>query len=193
MAGQKRGGKQMLSYKEMNISEAERISEIDAACYIKNAWSINRKTREYELTEINWTDESLPNGFEWHLDHFKKTIQSGGKSFGCFDDNTLVGYVTIDARVFGQKERYVLLDQLFVSNHYRNNGIGRKLVTLCAEQAGLSGADKIYLCAGSSEDTIAFYKKLGCRAAPEIDKELLEEDPNDIQLELDIVDFIFKR
>lgn len=182
----------MLSYREMNISEAERISEIDAACYIKRAWRMNRKTGEYELTEINWTDESLPNGFEWHLDHFKKTIQGGGKSIGCFDDDTLVGYATIDSKVFGQKERYVLLDQLFVSNHYRNNGIGRKLVALCAEQAGLFGADKIYLCTGSSEDTIAFYKKLGCRAATEIDKELFKEDPNDIQLELAIVNFILR-
>ena len=181
----------MLSYREMNISEAERISEIDAAYYIRNAWRMNRTTGEYELAEINWTDESLPNGFEWHLDHFTKTIQ-GGKAFGCFDDDTLVGYATIDSRVFGQKGRYVLLDQLFVSKHYRNNGIGKTLVALCAEQAGLFGADKIYLCAGSSEDTIAFYKKLGCKAAAEIDKKLFEEDPNDIQLELDIVDFILR-
>ena len=182
----------MQSFREMNIGEAERISDIDAAYYIKNAWRLNRETGEYELTEINWTDETLPNGFEWHLDHFKKTIQGGGKAFGCFEDDTLVGYATIDSKVFGQEERYVLLDQLFVSNHYRNNGIGRKMVALCAEQAGLFGADKIYLCAGSSEDTIAFYKKLGCRAAAEIDKTLFEEDPNDIQLELYIGDFILR-
>lgn len=177
----------MLIFREMNIIEAERISEIDAAYYIKNAWRMIRKTGEYELTEINWTEKGLPNGFEWHLDHFKKNMQGGGKSFGCFEDDTLVGYATIGSRVFGQKARYVLVDQLFVSNLYRNGGIGRKLVALCAEQARLFGADKIYLCAGSSEDTIAFYQKMGYRAATEIDKELFEEDPNDIQLELDIV------
>ena len=172
------------------MDEAERIAEIDAVYPIKNAWRMNRKTGEYELKEINWTDESLPNGFEWHLDRFIKTIQDGGKAFGCFDDDTLVGYATIGSKVFGQKERYVLLDQLFVSSHYRNKGIGRRLVVLCAEQARLFGAEKIYVCAGSSEDTISFYKKLGSRAATEIDKELFEEDPNDIQLELAIVDFV---
>lgn len=179
----------MLSYRELNLSEARRISEIDAACFIKNAWRLNRETGAYELTEINWTEVSLPNGLEWHLDHFKKTIRSGGKSFGCFDDDLLVGYATIEAEVFGHKERYVLLDQLFVSDRFRNRGIGRELFALCAEQAELFGAEKIYLCAGSSEDTIAFYRRLGCGTAAEIDPELSNNDPNDMQLEYDLGSF----
>lgn len=44
-------------------------------------------------------------------------------------------------------------------------------------------AEKIYICAGSSEDTIAFYFKLGCIEATEINKELYEIDRNDYQLE----------
>ena len=52
--------------------------------------------------------------------------------------------------------------------------------------ATLFGAEKIYLCAGSAENTIAFYKKLGCKDATEIDEVLLAEDPNDIQLELEL-------
>ncbi len=43
----------MACYREMNIGEAERISDIDAAYYIKNAWRMNRETGEYALTEIN--------------------------------------------------------------------------------------------------------------------------------------------
>lgn len=43
---------------------------------------------------------------------------------------------------------------------------------------------KIYLCSASAEDAIAFYKKLGCKAATERNEELFAEDPNDIQLEL---------
>lgn len=34
-----------------------------------------------------------------------------------------------------------------------------------------------------SEDTIVFYKKIGCVSAKQIVEELFAEDPNDIQLE----------
>lgn len=86
---------------------------------------------------------------------------------------------------FGQ-QRYVLLDQLFVSQSYRGKGIGKKLFCLCAEQARTIGARKIYLCAGSAENTIAFYNKLGCVPAQEPDEALAAEDPNDIQLECEL-------
>ena len=133
---------------------------------------------------MNWTEYELPNGFDWHLNRFRETIRSGGKAFGCFEGNRLVGYVTLNAEVFGIHEKYVLLDQLFISEEYRNQGIGKELVTMCKKQAVLFGAEKIYLCSASAEDTIAFYKKLGCKAATERNEELFAEDPNDIQLEL---------
>ena len=173
----------MLEYRELSISEAERISEIDATYYIKNVWRKNKKTGEYELKEINWTEKELPNGFEWHLRHFKNTLNNGGKAFGCFDGDVLIGYTTVEGKIFGQNERYVLLDQLFVSKECRNNGIGKALFALCAKHATQLGAEKLYICAGSSESTMDFYKKLGCKPAAEIDQKLLEEAPNDIQLE----------
>ena len=176
-------GMDKMEYHEMLPEEAERISEIDAECYIKNAWRIDAETNEYKLVEINWTDYELPNGFEWHLNRFRESISEGGKAFGCFDQGKLVGYGTTGAKVFGDSQKYVLLDQLFVSKDYRNRHVGRQLMHLCAEAASEMGAEKLYLCAGSSEDTIAFYKKMGCVPATEINEELFEEDPNDIQFE----------
>ena len=176
----------IFKYREMNVDEAERIAEIDATYFIKKVWRMNQESGEYELLEINWTEKELPNGYEWHLQHFKATIMNGGKAFGCFCGDTLVGYATLEGNVFGQKEKYVLLDQLFVSNEYRNKGIGRALFALCEKQAVSFEAEKIYLCAGSSENTIAFYRKLGCKAAAEIDQKLFEEDPRDIQLEFEL-------
>ncbi len=177
----------MLKYREMNINEAERIAEIDATNFIKNVWRMNGESGEYELVEINWTDHELPNGFAWHFQHYKDTLEHGGKAFGCFEGDILVGYTTLEGNIFGQKEKYVLLDQLFVSEKYRNKGIGKELFSLCAKQAVLIGAEKIYLCAGSSENTIAFYRKLGCTAAIEVNQKLLEEDPRDIQLEYAVI------
>ncbi len=174
-----------MEFREMALAEAERIKEIDATCFIKNVW--RNIDGALALTEINWTDYELPNGLSWHLKRFKETVVSGGYAVGCFDGGVLVGYGTLNKEPFGEKSKYLLLDQLFVSKDYRNRSIGKQLVALCAERARFLGADKLYICAGSSEDTIAFYKKVGCVNAAEVNGELLDADPNDIQLELRLV------
>lgn len=173
----------MREYRKLSIEEAERISEIDATNYIKNVWRINEDTGEYSLVEINWTDTELPNGYEWHLNRLKETMINGGAAFGCFDEGILVGYGSVDKELMEKNEQYALLDQLFVSKDQRGNGIGKNLFLMCAKQAKEYGAKKIFLCAGSAENTIAFYKKLGCVSAVERNERLYEEDPRDIQLE----------
>lgn len=45
------------------------------------------------------------------------------------------------------------------------------------------GSVKFYICAGSSEQTIAFYRAIGCVEANEINTGLYEEDTRDMQLE----------
>ena len=171
----------MFQYRKMELSEAERIAEIDAAHFVRNVWRKDA-SGEYRLLEINWTDTELPNGFDWHLRRFKEALGNGGTAFGCLDGNILIGYAVISGNIFGQ-QGYILLDQLFVSDSYRRKGIGNKLFSLCAEQARSIGARKLYLCASSAENTVAFYRKLGCVPAAELDEQLAAEDPNDIQLE----------
>ena len=177
----------MLEYRKLNMDEAGRIAEIDATHFIKNVWRINEATGEYNLVEINWTDTELPNGFDWHLNRFKETLKNGGTAFGCLEEGKLIGYATVDKELFGKQEKYILLDQLFVSQNYRGKGIGKALFMMCVKQAAEFGAEKVFLCAGSAENTIAFYKKLGCVPAAERNEKLYEEDPRDIQLEYSIV------
>ena len=45
------------------------------------------------------------------------------------------------------------------------------------------GAIKFHICAGSSEEAIAFYRILGCVDAEKINEEFYEGDSCDIQLE----------
>ena len=93
-----------------------------------------------------------------------------------------VGYAVINSNVFGKLSKYVLLDQIFVSKTYRGKSIGNKLFSHTCNAARQFGADKLYICAGSSEDTIAFYLNLGCDDAREINSVIAAEDPNDWQL-----------
>lgn len=171
----------MLLYRPLQLSEAERITEIDATHFIRNAWRKDA-SGEYRLTEINWTDKTLPNGLPWHLRRFREALRAGGVAFGCLDGDRLLGYATVWGSVFGQQD-YVLLDQLFVSAPCRGKGIGKALFALCAGQARRIGGKKLYLCAGSAENTIAFYHALGCVPAVQPDPVLAAEDPRDIQME----------
>lgn len=57
---------------------------------------------------------------------------------------------------------------------------------LSANVAREWNADKIYICAGSAEETIAFYFAIGCKEAEEINKELYESDTRDFQLEFSL-------
>lgn len=170
-----------MEYRELQSDEVDKIKMIDATWFIKNVW--RNIEGQLQLVEINWTEYELPNGLEWHMDRFRKTIESGGKAFGCFDGDTLVGYATVNSEIFGSAIKYVLLDQLFVSKDYRNHGIGKKLFSMCKKQSQDFGADKLYLCSASAEDTVAFYRKLGCQNATEVNQALYEQDPNDIQME----------
>lgn len=171
--------------RKLDVNDIDTIEMIDAECFIRNAWRMTDSGMK--LVEINWYDYELPNGIKWHKKRMRKTILEGGAAFGCFEKETLIGYACVNREIFIQKSKYVLLDQLFVSKEYRGKGIGKKLLALCAAEARIYGADKLYICAGSSQDTIAFYFKCGCVLAEEINEELYEEDPNDIQLELDII------
>lgn len=108
----------------------------------------------------------------------------GGSALGAFDDNSkLIGFITLNREVFGKEYNYVLLDQLFISLEHRSKGIGKKLFMLSTEIAKGWKADRIYICAGSAEETIAFYYAIGCKEATEVNKEFYESDPRDLQLE----------
>lgn len=173
-----------MNYRALEMNEVDKIEMIDATCFIKNAWRMVEG--QLRLVQINWTDHELPNGLKWHKKRFKETLELRGRAFGCFDENQLIGYATLNADIFGNSYKYVLLDQMFISNGSRNKGIGKALFDMCASQARQWGAQKLYLCAGSSEDTIAFYHKLGCVDALEVNQQLYEQDPNDKQLEFDL-------
>lgn len=174
-----------LVYRKLSLGECECIKEIDPSQYIGKAWREIEGKRQ--LVEINYQDEDWPNGYEYHISHLRETILNGGSAIGAFNlDNKLLGFATVNPQVFGEKYKYVLLDQLFITLDCRNKGIGKKLFMLSTDEARKWGVDKIYICAGSAEETIAFYFKLGCKEVEEINQELYEIDRRDYQLEFSL-------
>lgn len=174
-----------ITFRNLKYEESERIKEINASQYIENAW--REVDGKRQLIEIDYHDPDWPNGYENHLNKFKETLKRGGSAIGAFDaDGKLVGFATINREFFGVDYKYVLLDQLFITLEKRNNGIGKKLFMLAAKTAKEWGAEKLYICAGSAEDTIAFYRKMGCVDTIELQQDLYESDPRDLQLEFSL-------
>jgi len=172
----------MIEIKALALEDCKRISDIDASQYIGKAW------REVEghlkLVEIDYYDLSWPNGYETHLKHLVETVVGDGLAVGAFDHRQkMIGFVSVRRDFFGETAPYVLLDQLFITREARGNGLGRRLFEAAAEGARQWGAEKLYICAGSAEETIAFYWALGCKTAVEVNRALFDADPRDLQLE----------
>jgi len=170
-----------ITYRSLKLNECERIKEINASQFIGRAWREVNGIRK--LIDINYQDPDFPNGYENHLAALKETIESGGSAIGAFDDRKLIGFSSVNPEIFGIKSKYVLLDQIFISLEYRSKGIGKQLFMRSVTEAKKLGAAKFYICAGSSEETIAFYRAIGCVEANEINTDLYEGDTRDIQLE----------
>jgi GNAT superfamily N-acetyltransferase len=173
---------QTIFYRNIEIFETHRISEIDASIYIKHAW--RDQDGQKKLVDLDYYEPGFPEGLAHHQEALETTILNHGYAIGAFNkEGMMVGFATLNKELFGKKSTYVLLDQLFISKPYRKKGIGKKLMDLCIDKARSFGANKIYICAGSSADTIFFYKALGCQEVVEINQALLERDPRDIHLE----------
>ncbi len=174
-----------LYFRDLLVEECDRISEIDPSQFIEKVW--RNIDGEYQLITINYIEEDWPDGYEKYRDALKETIRAGGVAIGTFsEEDRLVGFVTLNSEVFGETAKYVLLESMFVSKQFRNYGIGKQLFQKCAEKAKEWGADKLYMCAASSQETIAFYRSIGCVDAEEVNKQLYESDPRDIQLEFEL-------
>lgn len=171
-----------ICFRELKISECDKMKEINPRHYIKNAWRLIDGKRQ--LVEIDYLEEDWPDGYERYHGELLSILKSKGAAFGAFDEkNKLLGFASLKYQSFGISSRYVLLDSMFVTYESRGLGLGKELFRMCAQKSKEWNADKIYICAGSAEDTIAFYRSLGCIDAIEINEELYDEDPRDLQLE----------
>ena len=113
----------------------------------------------------------------------RECLLSGGAVVGAYIENQLVGFANIENSFFGTKKEYIELPFIHVSFEHRKHGIGRKLFHKCCERAKQMGAKKLYIAAHPSIETQKFYRNVGCTLAKEINKDILNKEPLDIQLE----------
>jgi ribosomal protein S18 acetylase RimI-like enzyme len=148
---------------------------------VKRCW--RKEDAKWVLKDISYVGQWDEKKKQSVIVSLFSCIQNGGRVVGAFIGDTLVGFASIDAKLFGSQNQYVDLAMIHTSDGYRNKGIGRQLFNVACEHAKELNAKKLYISAHSAEDSMAFYRKIGCVDAIEINQELAEKEPCDCQLE----------
>jgi GNAT superfamily N-acetyltransferase len=117
------------------------------------------------------------------IQSLKTCIQAGGSVFGVYHQTELIAFANVESTRFSMHNEYVELPYIHVSYDLRGSGIGKKLFEVCCKKAKLLGAEKLYIAAHPSVETQRFYKQMGCTLASEINAQILNKEPLDLQME----------
>lgn len=127
---------------------------------------------------------------DWNLQQRRETakeilneLEAGGLAYGAFCENKVVGFAALSPALFGSGKQYMDLALFYVSEPFRQRGIGKELFQMACRGARNAGARKLYISAHSAKETMAAYNRLGCVEALEVNRLLAEKEPCDVQLE----------
>lgn len=135
--------------------------------YIKNEF-----TEDWDLNKRREVADTICNG-----------INTNQTAYGAFSEQKLIGYAVISNELFGSQKQYSELVLFHVSEPFRHMGIGGQLFRHICNEARKIGAKKLYISAHSSKESQTAYQKLGCIHAEEINTEIAENEPFDVQME----------
>lgn len=130
-----------------------------------------------------FVDEWSAADYEFLVKCLNNTVRTGGVVYGAFLEGALKGFTSVEGELLGSRSQYADLTCIHVSEELRGSGIGKKLFLLAADWARAHGAEKLYISAHSAVETQAFYRALGCVEAEEYQREHVEQEPCDCQLE----------
>ena len=167
-----------ISNDELNV---ELFSKFNRYQDVKKCW--RKRNGKWVLEDISFTEQWTEEEYEFLVKCLINTVNTGGAVIGAFKDNYLIGFSSVENDFFGKNNDYLQLSSIHVSYEGRGNGIGKTLFNMICEEGKKLGAKKLYISAHSSEESQAFYKKMGCIEALEYNKKLVEAEPCDCQLE----------
>jgi ribosomal protein S18 acetylase RimI-like enzyme len=97
-----------------------------------------------------------------------------------YDQTKVVGFIVVDWYEF---DGYVNVPYVHVDKTYRGLGIGQSLMLFASKLVKDNGLDKLYLSTHPDIAAQAFYANMGCILAKNINQDLYDIEPLDIQLE----------
>lgn len=113
---------------------------------------------------------------KWIPSYLREQTERGGFVLGAFNDDELVGFSSVDGILLGERSKYANLTMLFVDDRFKRKGIGTLLFHCIKSCAADLNAEKLFISAIPSVDTIAFYFSMGCSDADEIIPQFIDND-----------------
>ena len=172
--------KEKIKYRVLERDEIRRLNEIDRYEIIEEVYYFRdgKLILEKEYSEV--IDHS---DISEMIDDYIEDYDYGGTFIGAFDGDKLVGMGGINGKLYGENKNIIQLSSMFVSNKYRKKGIGRQLISLLKVKAKQFGAEKLYVSATPSKNTVDFYRGAGFDLTTPV-KELFESEPKDIHMDM---------
>lgn len=174
----------MITIKQLAPADATRIAEIDRTERVRVGYTY--RDGQLRAEAVDWdVPDFFPEGDGEHalkrqIDGLQcPLVEAGGVLYGALDGDRAVGLAAL---------RYDLrpgMDQLLylmVSDGYRRQGIASRLVARLFDVARERGARRMYVSATPSESAVGFYLRQGFRPTEAPLPELLEEEPEDIHM-----------
>lgn len=173
----------MADYRELNEAEITRelFSRFIRRQEVTDVW--RRENGEWVIKSEPFIDDWSAEDYDFLAECLKHTVSGGGFVYGAFSDGALKGFVSVEPELFGGENRYLDLSSIHVSADTRGKGIGRVLFGAACEWARAHGAGKLYISSHSAVETQRFYRSMGCVEAALYNKEHVEKEPFDVQLE----------
>ena len=166
----------------MNSSELERIAEIDRSERVTQYYVYT--DGDLERRDVDWqVAGGSADELEENLRAWRPFLDRDGTMLGAFVGGALVGFVIYRPRLpvdMGQ------LAVLYVNRDYRRKGIGSTLTEQVIGLARADGARKLYVSATPSVATVEFYRRRGFEVTRESNRELLELEPEDIHMTMEL-------
>lgn len=119
---------------------------------------------------------------KWIVAYMGQQLARGGGVFGAFHGLELVGFCCVDGTLHG---KYANLTMLFIHDNWQRKRIGKRLFSFACDHARGLGADKLFISAIPSTQTVAFYQSMGCTDAHEVVEEFVDS-PADRYLECEL-------
>ncbi|CAM4478828.1 GNAT family N-acetyltransferase [Paenibacillus tarimensis] len=171
----------MIIFRELTIGDAEKLVEIDRSEYIDFIYELQYG----DVVKVpaghqcpNWDRDQARE----MINRYKLELELGGKAFGAFDKDILVGFAVLGHKFRGKKKDQLQVDLMYVSKTYRRQGIGTRLMNDISQEARRRGAARLYISSTETESAVSFYRGNGGELTEEIDEELFRLEPLDIHM-----------
>ena len=112
----------------------------------------------------------------WIPKYLCQQIERGGAAAAAFDNDTFIGFCCMDGGLAGETAKYANMTMLFVDDKWKRKGVGKKLFNRICMRAAEIKADKLFISAVPSFETVAFYFAMGCHDAKEIVSEYIDTE-----------------